>query len=78
MPSDNFEEIARLLYETDPYIYPYWFNNNEGDFVDFMSSEVLKDGFIFNYNNLYVAYDKDKEKIVGVICAAERKQNFFI
>ena len=26
--SDNLDEIATLIYETDPYIYPYWFNNS--------------------------------------------------
>lgn len=25
---DNMEDIARLIYETDPYIYPFWFNND--------------------------------------------------
>ena len=26
--NDNFEDIGELIYLTDPYIYPYWFNNN--------------------------------------------------
>ena len=26
--TDNFEEIAELIYETDAYIYPYWFHDS--------------------------------------------------
>ena len=26
--TDNLNEIAKLIYLTDPYIYPYWFNKN--------------------------------------------------
>ncbi|MBE6155298.1 MAG: GNAT family N-acetyltransferase [Firmicutes bacterium] len=72
---DNMEEIARLIYDTDPYIYPYWFDKNESKCVDFLKEEMLKDGFIFNYNNLYVAYDSTSNKIVGVICAIDKSVN---
>lgn len=69
---DNMEEIAKLLYQTDPYIYPYWFDNDENKCIEFLKNEILKDGFIFNYNNLYVAFDKTINKIVGVICAIDK------
>ena len=69
---DNMEEIAKLLYQTDPYIYPYWFDNDENKCIEFFKEEILKDGFIFNYNNLYVAFDKTINKIVGVICAIDK------
>jgi len=69
---DNMEQIAELIYDTDPYIYPYWFENNKEKCIKFMKSEMLKDGFIFNYNNFYVAYDSTINKIVGVICAIDK------
>lgn len=72
---DNMEEIARLIYGTDPYIYPFWFDKDENKCVNFLKEEMLKDGFIFNYNNLYVAYDSTLNKIVGVICAIDKSVN---
>ena len=36
---------------------------------------MLKDGFIFNYNNLYIAYDHSINKVVGVICAIDKTVN---
>lgn len=73
--NDNMEEIARLIYDTDPYIYPFWFEKNENKCVEFLKEEMLKDGFIFNYNNFYVAYDSTSNKIVGVICAIDKSVN---
>ena len=35
---DNMDEIARLIYATDPYIYPFWFDNNENKCVDFLKT----------------------------------------
>lgn len=74
-PEDNMEEIARLIYDTDPYIYPFWFEKNENKCINFLKEEMLKPGFIFNYNNLYVAYDVTMNKIVGVICAIDKSVN---
>ncbi len=31
---DNMEDIARLIYQTDPYIYSFWFHNNEDEAVN--------------------------------------------
>lgn len=72
---DNMTEIAKLIYDTDPYIYPYWFENNENKCVDFFKEHLLKEGFMFNYNNLYIAYDSTIDKIVGVICAIDKSVN---
>ena len=55
---DNMEEIARLIYQTDPYIYPYWFNNNEDEAVRVLVPLIQERGFIFYYENFYVAYDR--------------------
>jgi len=72
---DNMEEIAKLIYDTDPYIYPYWFQNDIDKCVKFLMNAMLEEGFIFNYNNLYVAYDSTINKIVGVICAIDKSVN---
>lgn len=72
---DNMEEIASLIYDTDPYIYPFWFHDDKDACIEFLKDEMLKDGFIFNYNNLYVAYDTTAEKIIGVICGVDKSVN---
>lgn len=36
---------------------------------------MKKEGFIFNYNNLYIAYDKTLNKIVGILCAIDKSVN---
>lgn len=70
--SDKMDEIAELIYETDPYIYPFWFDNNKEEGVRVLSEKMLEPGFIFYYDNLYVAYDKTVDRIVGVICALDK------
>jgi len=72
---DNMEEIAKLIYDTDPYIYPYWFENDEKKCITFLKDKMREDGFIFNYNNLYIAWDSTINKIVGVICAIDKSVN---
>ena len=74
--TDNMKEIAKLIYQTDPYIYPYWFNNDVNKAVDFLSDKILMPGFVFNYENLYVAVDKDINKIVGLVVALDNSINF--
>ena len=69
------EEIAKLIQDTDPYIYPFLFENDIKKCVEFLKKEILQDGFIFNYNNLYVAHDQTINKIVGVICAIDKSSN---
>ena len=72
---DNMEEIASLIYQTDPYIYPFWFNENINEAKKVLSEEIQKEGFIFYYENIYVAYDKKTEKIVGIVCAIDPTTN---
>ena len=72
---DNMVDIARLIYETDPYIYPFWFQNDIEEATKVLSKEIQKEGFIFHYENIYVAYDKDNKKIVGICCAIDPTTN---
>ncbi len=69
--TDNMREIAALIYDTDPYIYPFWFNDDREAAIEFLSQEILKKGFIFNYENFYVAFDKIEQSIVGIVGAID-------
>ena len=73
---DNPEEIATLIYQTDPYIYPYWFNNSVEEAKKFLKDKLEQPGFIFNYDNLYVAINKDDNRIIGLIVALDSSVNF--
>ena len=73
--TDNMAEIATLIYQTDPYIYPYWFENSIDKAIDFLSDKILMPGFIFNYNNIYVAQDKNNKKIIGLVVALDPSVN---
>ncbi len=59
---DNMEDIVRLIYQTDPYIYPYWFNNDMEEAVKVLTPLLKKDKFIWNYENFYVSYDLQKKQ----------------
>lgn len=68
---DNFKEIAKLIYETDKYIYPYWFNNNEEKAIEYLSKMVQEPKFIYYYENMYIAYDTTFSCIVGIVNAID-------
>lgn len=70
--NDNFEEIAELLYKTNPHIYPYWFNNDIDKAKLELKDLIDEPGFIFNYNNLYIAFDKTTSHIIGILCALDK------
>lgn len=69
---DDFSEIAELIYRSDPYIYPYWFDDDIRSGIRSLSEMVATEGTVFNYQNCYVAYDKEGGHIVGVICAIDK------
>lgn len=69
--NDNLLEIAELLYNTDPYIYPYWFGSLD-NCLNVLPSLLLDEKFFFNINNLYVLIEKSSNKIVGVICIVDK------
>ena len=72
---DNYKELARLIYQTDEYIYPYWFNNNIEECEEFFKNKFDEEGFIFNYDNMYIAYNKKRKKILGLIIALDKSVN---
>lgn len=73
--TDNMREIAELMYQTDPYIYPFWFKNDITKGVNYIADRMKSEGFFFHYNNIYIAYDKYTNKILGAICAVDNTVN---
>lgn len=45
--NDDLERILELIYNVDPYIYPYWFKNLE-NCKKVLPKLILEDNFIFN------------------------------
>ncbi len=73
--NDNMSEIAALIYQTDPYIYPFWFKTDINKGIEYFASRMDKEGFFFNYDNIYVACDKNTGKIYGALCAVDYTVN---
>lgn len=73
---DNLEEIAELIYETDEHIYPYMFNKNIEECKTVLPPLMKKEGFIFHYDNIYIAIEKETNKIVGIVCIVDPKKEY--
>lgn len=71
---DNLKEIAELIYYTDEYIYPYWFENLE-NCLNNLPDLLVQEKFFFNVNNLYLAIDGRNNKVVGLICIIDKNTN---
>lgn len=61
--TDNLQNIAKLIYETDPYIYPS-ISKNKNDAINILV-EMIKSNTLFNYNNCLIAVENSN--IVGLI-----------
>ena len=73
---DNFEEIAELIYETDPYIYPHWFHDDIEECKEVIVPLLDKEGFFFNYKSMHLVIDKKTDKIIGLIQLIDKDTNF--
>lgn len=60
----KLSEIAGLIYDTDPYIYPAMFQTRERA-LEIIPQMIAANDAMFCEDNLYVA--KNSEKIVGII-----------
>lgn len=69
---DDLIAIAELLYKTDQYIYPYWFESLESCKNE-LSKLLVEDKFFFYVEHLYVAVDQVKNRIMGLICAVDKE-----
>ena len=72
--TDNFEQISGLIYDTDIYIYPFWFGDKETA-VKELSKHLGEDGFFFNYQNMFVGVDENNN-IVSFINVVDKNTNF--
>ena len=62
--TDNLEQVAELIYKTDPYIYPSWFKNYDS-WKDVLVDLIKTKGSVFNYKNIVVAISANN--IVGIL-----------
>lgn len=70
--NDNLEQIASLIYKTDPHIYPYWFNNDMDEAIHCLTKLIASPASLFSADNIYVAANKADSKIVGVLVAIDK------
>jgi len=61
---DDRKKVARLIYDTDPYIFPYMFNRDISEAENVLSLMVGKDT-IYNQKNIHIALLGDE--IAGII-----------
>lgn len=66
--SDNFTSIARLIYATDPYIYPFWFGSEDRAIMP-LHQLIHIPGTIFSLENVFVIEEIWRREILGVIVA---------
>lgn len=76
-PYDNTDEIARLIYLTDPLIYPGWFRGcDESEPSATLTRLIMSPGSIFYWGHLTLATvrptpDSNKEQIVALLNTLE-------
>lgn len=57
---EDYEKLAELIYETDPYIYPAMFQNKE-DAIKILAATIKRgDDNLFKKENIFVAKKKEK------------------
>ena len=61
---ENLGEIAGLIYDTDPYIYPAMFSSRE-EAVDIIPRMIRSGDAMFNPDNLYIALSDGS--VAGII-----------
>lgn len=66
---DDLMQAAKLIYLTDPYIYPYWFDSIEDG--QKVIREMISLPTIYNMKNITVAATKDG-KLAGLVVSAEK------
>lgn len=60
----NKREIAGLIYDTDPYIYPFWFGSKRNS-IKTLCDMIGREGNIFYYKNIIVA--EDNGHVLGIM-----------
>jgi ribosomal protein S18 acetylase RimI-like enzyme len=68
MEKDDIYQIARLIYLTDPYIYPLWFDSMEQGIR--IISEMINLPTLYNKDNIMVAVDGNNH-IAGITVSCQ-------
>lgn len=72
--NDNLKQISELIYNTDPYIYPYWFESLD-NCKKILPKLILEDNFIFNINTIYIAINNETNEIIGLSSIIDKSTN---
>lgn len=72
--ADPPEWIASAIYQSDPYIFPYWFSNNKTEGIEVLSDLISSKGSYFDYHNIWVA--EQHHTIQGALVAFDRHSYF--
>ena len=70
LKTDNFNDIIKLIYETDNYIYPSMCDGNYELFEKIMQNLIIEDN-LFSYKNMIIACEDDK--VVGLLLYLNNK-----
>jgi len=68
---DNLKDVAKLIYDSDDYIYPATFGN-KNKAKKLLPTIIKKADGLFSFKNIRVAIDENKKKIVGVVVATDK------
>lgn len=68
--NDDMDQIGRLIYGTDPYIYPYWMPNRQ-KFIKFIKVQLVDPDYIFHYQHVYVVSLAGDKNILGIVTLLE-------
>lgn len=66
--SDDFSQVARLIYETDNYVFPHFFKDSKSTAMAILPYMIETDT-IYNMNNIYVA--ELEGQIIGIMVINE-------
>lgn len=70
--NDDLNKVAELIYQTDPYIYPYWFKDYS-DWKSVLKHLIKTDGTVFYYKNIIIAIEHDE--VIGIVVVLDNNSN---
>ena len=70
--TDNIEEIAELIYQTDKFIYPYWFADYS-NYKKILMDLIMSPNSLFSYQNIFVAVENNR--VYGIIISITQNSN---
>lgn len=75
--NDNMHQIGRLIYYTDPYVYPFW-RPGERHFAQFIEPWIYAENFVYHYRNFCTISERRDRYPLGIIggLSADAKLDF--